>query len=110
MGFHAGSEVLADREFTVLDRVLRERLPALVAHLEQTRVPILGERHDAYYWVRIHTGVEAEHFEYALRGVRKALRFYAGTQPRGLVKEWVLGGFSWFAVVQSEFLAALAGD
>ena len=42
---------------------------------------MLGEKHNAYYWVRIHTGVEAEHFDAALKGVNNALRFYAGEHP-----------------------------
>jgi hypothetical protein len=53
-----------------------------VSALEKMKVPLLGERHNAYYWIRIHTGVEAEHFDAALKGVNNALRFYAGgTRP-----------------------------
>src|SRR5438445_7064642 len=62
MGFHTGSEILADQEFVLIDRHLRERRPELVRSLESLRVPILGQEHNAYYWIRIHTGVEAEHF------------------------------------------------
>ncbi|HVR70640.1 MAG TPA: hypothetical protein VMT87_07315, partial [Vicinamibacteria bacterium] len=78
MGFHAGSEVLADHEFTVIDRCLRARRRELVEALEGMKVEVLGRKHDAYYWIRIHTSVEAEHFEAALAGVNNALRFYAG--------------------------------
>jgi len=107
MGFHTGSEILADQEFVVLDQTLRARRPDLVAALETMKIPILGERHNAYYWIRIHTGVEAEHFDAALKGVHNALRFYAGREPLATVKGWILDGFRTFADVQGEFMARL---
>jgi hypothetical protein len=107
MGFHTGSEILADQEFVVLDRALRAGRADLVAALERMKVPILGERHNAYYWIRIHTGVEAEHFDAALKGANNALRFYAGRDPAATVKGWILDGFGTFADVQSEFMARL---
>jgi hypothetical protein len=107
MGFHTGSEILADQEFVLIDRHLREKRPDLVTALEAMRVPILGQQHNAYYWIRIHTGVEAEHFDAALKGVNNAQRFYAGTRPGEAVKTDILGGFSRFAEVQSAFMAAL---
>jgi len=108
MGFHVGSEVLADREFLIIDEVLQEKRPDLVSALRSTKVEILGEKHDAYYWVHIHTGVEAEHFDAALRGVNKALEFYAGSDDPARVKGWILAGFSGFAEVQAGFMGALA--
>lgn len=107
MGFHTGSEILADQEFVVLDRTLRSRRPELVAALEGMKVPVLGQRHDAYYWIRIHTGVEAEHFDAALKGVNNALAFYVGGEPVATVKGWILEGFRGFAGVQGEFMARL---
>jgi hypothetical protein len=107
MGFHTGSEVLADREFVIIDEVLRRTRPDMVAALEAARVPVLGEKHNAYYWIRIHTGVEAEHFDAALAGGNNALRFHAGSDT-AVAKGWLLGGVAHFAEVQSEFMAALA--
>jgi hypothetical protein len=107
MGFHTGSEILADQEFVIIDGILREGRPELVAALEAMKVPMLGERHNAYYWIRIHTGVEAEHFDAALKGVNNALRFYAGERSLAAVKASILEGFSHFAGVQGEFMAAL---
>jgi hypothetical protein len=108
MGFHVGSEILADQEFVIIDRVLREKRPDLVKALQAMKVEILGEKHNAYYWVHIHTGVEAEHFDAALRGVNSALRFYAGANDPAAVKAWMLAGFRRFAEVQAGFMAALA--
>jgi len=107
MGFHTGSEVLADEEFTIIDRVLKDRRPDIVAGLEATRVEIMGVRHNAYYWIRIHTSVEADHFDAAVKGVNKALRFYAGGEDPACVKGFVLDGFRRFAFVQGAFMTAL---
>jgi hypothetical protein len=82
----------------------------VVAALEPMRVEILGEKHDAYYWIRIHTGVEVEHFDAALKGANNALRFYAGETDRATLKGYVLAGFRGFAEVQSAFMAELARD
>ena len=72
------------------------------------KIEILGEQHNAYYWIHIHTGVEAEHFEAALRGVNSALRFYSGANDPQQVKRFILAGFSRFASVQTGFMDALA--
>lgn len=108
MGFHAGSEVLADAEFNVLDAALRARQPELVAALQRAKVAIGGHEHDAWYWVRIHTSVEADHFDAALKGVNGALRYYAGAEPGDRVAGWITDGFREFARVQSAFMAGLA--
>ena len=84
-----------------------QRRADLVRSLEALRVPILGQQHNAYYWIRIHTGVEAEHFDAALKGVNNALRFYVGSRPVESVKADILDGFSRFAAVQSGFMTAL---
>jgi hypothetical protein len=109
MGFHVGSEILADREFVVIDETLRRSRSELVRALEAMQVEILGSRHNAYYWIAIHTGVEAEHFDAALKGTNRALRYYAGGEDPVQVKAWMLGGFERFARVQEGFMAALGG-
>jgi hypothetical protein len=108
MGFHAGSEVMADEEFTLIDKLLRARLPEMVHALSAMRVEFASEKHNAYYWIHIHTSVEADHFDAALAGVNKALRFYAGPDDPVRVKGWILDGFSGFAKVQADFMARLA--
>jgi hypothetical protein len=107
MGFHTGSEVLADEEFTDIDRTLKATRPELVQALKTMKVEHAGQKHDAYYWIHIHTSVEADHFDAALRGANKALRFYAGSGDPAAVKEWILEGFRHFARVQGEFMAGL---
>lgn len=108
MGFHAGSEVLADQEFTIIDEVLEEKLPEMVQALKGMRVELVSEKHNAYYWISIHTSVEADHFDAALQGVNNALRFYVGPDAPDTVKGWVLEGFRSFAKVQGDFMDGLA--
>jgi hypothetical protein len=107
MGFHTGSEILADQEFVIIDRTLRRDRAELVHALEGMKVEALGQKHNAYYWIRIHTGVEAEHFDAALKGVNNALRYYAGEAPAEAVKGWILDGFRRFAGVQGDFMKGL---
>ena len=106
MGYHLGSEVLADREFSLIDETLRERQPALVQHLEATRVSIAGQSHVAYQWLNIHSGhggaVEADHFEWATRGVRMALS-YTPADDRKEMRRQVHLGFVDFARDHREF-------
>ena len=56
----------------------------------------------------IHTSVEADHFESAVRVVNNALRFYAGSEDLAVPKKWILDGFCHFADVQAAFMEALA--
>jgi hypothetical protein len=51
--------------------------------------------------------VEAEHFDAALKGVNRALAFYAGTEDPSRVKAQMLAGLARFARVQSAFMAGL---
>jgi hypothetical protein len=112
MGFHAGSEVLADQEFTIIDAVLRERLPELVQALTGMRLRVgrAPEEHKAYYWISIHTSVEADHFDAALQGVNKALGYYSGKNDPQSVKRWIIDGFEDFAKVQGAFMAGLSSS
>jgi len=109
MGFHAGSEVLADQEFSIIDRELRASRPEMVQALEAMKVEHHDGRHNAYYWIHIHTSVEADHFDAALAGVNKALRYYAGSMEAPAVRGWILEGFRDFITVQGDFMSAL-GD
>jgi hypothetical protein len=77
IGYHLGSELLADREFSIIDAALRRNAPALVTFLEQHRERIGQQDHTAYTWIVIHSGsggaVEEDHFRLALEGVNFAL-------------------------------------
>jgi hypothetical protein len=107
MGFHAGSEALAEREFDVLDRHLRRARPALVVALQATRLGRPEEERDGYAWIRLHRAVHEDAVYRALRAANTALRFYAGPDPLETVKPWVVDGVAQFAAVQGAFMAAL---
>ncbi len=96
LGFHLGSELLADLEFNILDSHLRHRHPALVLELE---------RRKAYKWISIHTKAEAEHFQSALSGANLALSHYTGDVAQA--RTWILSGFQHFAHVQRQFIHSL---
>lgn len=107
IGFHIGSEILADDEFNVFDRFLRNRYAELVTHLENSKVEIDGVKHAAYYWVHVHTSVEADHFGAAVKAANRSLRYYAGGENTATVKEWIIEGFGKFAEVQGRFMDGL---
>jgi hypothetical protein len=113
IGYHLGSEVLADREFSLIDEVLRDRQAALVQHLKTTRVEIAGQEHVAYQWLNIHSGhggaVEADHFEWATCGAKLAL-LYTPEQERAALRRQVHLGFVDFARDHREFFEHAALD
>ena len=107
MGFHIGSEVLADEEFNTLDEFLRANYPDLVSHLRGNPM-LIGEcKNPAYAWIQIHTSVEANHFQAAVTSANLALRYYAGNQTPAVVKDQILEGFRHFAAVQARFMNGL---
>lgn len=107
LGFHMGSEILADGEFNILDRFLCAEHADLVRYLKGTKVTICGREAAAYLWILIHAKVEAEHYEAALHGANLALRYYVGAGSKADAKEWVLAGFRAFAATQAEFMKHL---
>jgi hypothetical protein len=100
IGYHLGSELLADREFSIIDETLRRAAPELVQHLLTTRIAIAGQEHVAYHWIAIHSGhgggAEADHFEWATQGARLALRFTPEADHAAL-KHALIEGFIAFA-------------
>lgn len=104
LGFHIGSEMLADEEFRILDECLRGKHPDLVTLLKGMRVEVGDERLPAYSWIGIHTTAEAEHLKYAILSAKNALKYYAGANMPQEIKEWVLAGFRKFCQVQADFM------
>ena len=109
IGYHLGSEVLADQEFTLIDGFLRENRPELVRYLQENSVTIAGQKHNSYQWLSIHSdygeesgGVEAEHFEAAMKGARLALK-YSPHEMRDDLRHQMILGFLDFAADHREF-------
>ena len=53
----------------------------------------------------VHSSIEADHFNAALIGANRALRFYAGPESKSGIKEWIIEGFTEFAATQEESLS-----
>jgi hypothetical protein len=113
IGYHLGSELLADREFSIIDSMLRAAAPQLVAHLQAAKVRIAGQEHQAYQWVSIHSGhgggAEADHFQWATQGARLALRFVPPPLHAQLRRE-VHRGFQSFASDHREFFTTVCNE
>lgn len=111
MGYHLGSEVLADREFSTIDDALRRRHAALVTHLEAFSFDIGGQRHNGYHWLRIHSGhgggVEHDHFEWAVEGVHKAFG-WVPARERPALEAALLDGFRSFARDHANFFGRVS--
>ena len=113
IGYHLGSELLADREFSIIDETLRTHAPGLVEYLQGTQVSIAGQEHAAYQWIAIHSGhgggAEADHFEWATQGARLALRFSDRTGHASL-RAALDRGFVAFARDHREFFERVVAD
>lgn len=111
MGFHLGSELLADREFSIIDQFLRANHNDLVQQLMRKTLPLAGAEHRCYAWVGVHSGhgggVEADHFDYAVDGVKKALNYLdEAYRPRAL--QALADGFRAFADHHGAFFSVSA--
>jgi hypothetical protein len=108
MGYHLGSELLADREFSIIDTYLRTHHDALVQHLMRATVELAGGTHRCYAWVGVHSGhgggVEADHFDYAIAGARAAIRFLVGERHDEAVTA-LIQGFLAFEKDHARFFA-----
>lgn len=113
IGYHLGSELLADQEFSIIDRTLHEQAPALVAYLKDAVINIAGQDHKAWQWIAIHSGhgggAEADHFEWATQGARLALRFVPA-QYHDELRQHLHQGFLDFARDHREFFEHVNAD
>lgn len=108
LGYHLGSELLADREFSMIDEFLRGEHDALVQHLMRTTVDLAGGTHRCYAWVGVHSGhggaVEADHFDYALGAARAGIDYLVGHDEREAI-DALRAGFQAFARDHRTFFA-----
>ncbi|MEY4563429.1 MAG: hypothetical protein RLZZ618_2706 [Pseudomonadota bacterium] len=113
IGYHLGSELLADREFSLIDQTLRAKAPELVDALKSGHVTVAGQDHVPYQWLAIHSGhgggVEADHFEWAAQGVRLAYRF-ANPATHDAMRLQLHAGFKAFAADHHEFFTHVNAD
>lgn len=60
LGWHNAVEELADIEYNLIDRLLKDHHPNMVAYLKAC---------DAYAWIERHTVADAKHLEYSNAGL-----------------------------------------
>ena len=115
LGFHIGSELLADREYSLIDKVVRytNRGSGFDAWLQGKQVEVGGKRLSPWYWIVVHgkhnaSGVEADHFELAL----DALNLLAAYRPESneQIWQWASQGFLDFAELQQSLFACTKSE
>ena len=107
MGFHMASEMLGDREYALLDMIVRYENKGLGfdRYLKQKAKPALinDHRYTPWSWIVIHSkhdgsGVEAEHSEYAVNALNMAVRYGSASEKE--MKAWAEEGFRAFVELQ----------
>jgi hypothetical protein len=115
IGFHIGSELLADREYSLIDKVVRytNRGHGFDAWLQGKQVEVGGKRLSPWYWIVVHgkhnaSGVEADHFELAL----DALNLLAQYRPESheQIWQWASKGFLDFAGLQQRLFSCTQSE
>ena len=109
MGFHVASEILGDREYALIDKVIRHEYKDMGfdKYLKTTAksIRIGGHNYDPWCWVVIHgqhngSAAECEHLICAINALNLAVRYC--NQPQERLIEWVNSGFQSFVVVQQK--------
>jgi len=117
MGFHLASEMLGDREYSLIDEVIRyeNRGNGFDQYLRETAKPVKihGHSYTPWSWILIHsrhdgTGVEIEHSEYALTALNLAVRF--GTDPEQQLVAWAIEGYGHFVQLQQRLFQEIARE
>ncbi|AFY95800.1 hypothetical protein [Chamaesiphon minutus] len=105
VGFHIGSELLADREYSLIDKVVRHnnRGVGFDRYLQGKQVEIGGKRLSPWYWIVVHgkhnsTGVEAEHCQLAIDALNAIVEYRP--ESAATILEWASTGFIAFAQLQ----------
>jgi hypothetical protein len=107
LGFHAASELLGDRENAILDRVIRfeGKESGLNRYMNEqaTKRMIQGHWYHPWAYILIHgqhngSGVEAEHFEYALNALNLCVQYQPHSADQ--IHAWAMEGFNTFIELQ----------
>lgn len=113
MGYHLGSELLADKEFSLIDAFLQKRFPELITFLNEHAFLIGDKEHNGYTWLHTHSGhgnaVEADHFAYAMRGIDLAYHYLPKSQEEEMTYH-LIEGFRLFARDHQEFFTRMLED
>ena len=114
IGFHLGSELLADAEFSLIDEHLRLTRNDLVQKVMRTKVNIANVDHRGYAWIGVHSGhdgaAEADHFAWALEGTNLALDLLPSYTREHAETQLSLGYMRFASMHNMFFTMAAEGD
>lgn len=112
IGYHLGSEILADREFSLIDEYMRTEQKDLTKFLKKAKLQIAGQDHVCYQWLQIHSGhggaAEADHFEWATKGAKLAFDF-SPEKEHAAMRTSLNKGFQAFAKNHKTFFDKIIG-
>jgi hypothetical protein len=107
IGFHAASEMLGDKEYALLDMIIRYENKGVgfdrYLRDQTTPIPIRGHRYDPWCYVVIHgkhegSGAEARHFIHVLEALNMVVSYRPEAEQQ--IVEWVLEGYKAFVELQ----------
>jgi hypothetical protein len=107
MGMHVASEMLGDREYSLIDMIVRQENKGIGFDLYLKQNPSIARignhNYTPWTWVVIHSqhdksGVEAEHYKDALEALNMSVRYIK--QPEKQILAWAQEGFSTFVKLQ----------
>lgn len=115
LGFHLGSELLADREYCLIDKVVRHtnRGVGFDAWLKGKQVEVAGKLLSPWYWIVVHgkhnaTAVEAEHSGFAIEGLNLVAKYRP--ESYDTILKWASKGFLDFARIQQQLFANIKAE
>jgi len=106
IGFHAASEMLGDREYALIDKIVRyeRKGSGFDTYLRNcSPVPIRGHRYDPWCYIVIHgkhegSGAEARHFDHVLDALNMVVAYRPESKQQ--IIEWVFQGYQSFVELQ----------
>ena len=117
MGFHMASEMLGDREYALIDMIIRFENEGIGfdRYLKQKAKPaVIGNhRYSPWSWIVIHSkhdgsGVEAEHSEFAVNALNMAVRYGSASEKQ--IKAWAIEGFQAFVELQQQLFREICRE
>jgi hypothetical protein len=117
IGFHTASEMLGDREYALLDMIIRyeNRGVGFDRYLREqtTPVQIRGHQYDPWCYVLIHgkhegSGAEARHFVHVLEALNMVVRYRPESEQQ--IAEWVLEGYQAFVELQQRLFREIYSE
>ena len=109
MGFHVASEILGDREYALIDKVIRYEYKDMgfdhYLKTEAKPIKLQGHSYDPWCWVVIHgkhngSAAECEHVACAIQALNLTVRYC--NEPQEKLLDWAMNGFQSFVTLQQK--------